>query len=271
MKKIHTLLAAFLFSAQAIFAGAGCVIDTANTDFFSPRPDSLPCVERTMPYSQVLQIKVPSTIDLQDFGSPISFVLTVDSVVINGVNGLPTGLNYESNPANGVFYGGTHGCALVHGTTSDPAGHYPITFDGTFTAHGQPFPPYFDGDTTIDFATLQGLSQGMFDLFLDVINPGDECRPVTSGINDFSADLNSLIQVYPNPNSGVFSVKINSGRRVNGEIVIVDVTGRRVYSQPVDAVGLYTNTVDLSQFGKGLYTLQVRTADGFASKNISVE
>ncbi len=248
-----------------------CTIDSSNTAFFSPRPDSIPCVERTVPYSQVIQIKIPTSIDLQDFGSPISFVLTVDSVVITGVNGLPTGLTYESNPSGGVFYGGSYGCALLEGTTTDPADRYPITFNGTFTAHGQPFPPFFDGDTTIDFATLQSLGGGLFDLFLDVINQGDPCRPAPSGISDFSADLNSLIRVYPNPNNGLFNVRIDAGRRLKGDMVILDVTGRKVFTEAIDAVGLYTNSINLSQFAKGLYTLQVRTAEGNASKSISVE
>ncbi|HRG89880.1 MAG TPA: T9SS type A sorting domain-containing protein, partial [Chitinophagales bacterium] len=92
-----------------------------------------------------------------------------------------------------------------------------------------------------------------------------------SGINDFSAELNALLQVYPNPSNGVFNVRIDAGRRLNGEIVVVDVTGRKVYSQAMDVVGLYTNTIDLQQLGSGLYTVQLRTTEGFASKNISIE
>ena len=58
---------------------------------------------------------------------------------------------------------------------------------------------------------------------------------------------------------------------LNGEIVITDVTGRKVYTEQLDAVGFYSSSIYLSQFSKGLYTLQLRTANGFASKNISIE
>lgn len=271
MKKIYFLFVAALLSTHLLFAGATCTIDSSNTAFFSPRPDSLPCVERGTSYSQVLQIKVPTSVDLQDFGAPIPFVLTVDSVVFDSITGLPNGLNYVINPYSGIIYGGDNACGLLYGTTNDPAGNYPLIFHGTMTLHGFAFPPYFDGDTTIDLAMIQSQPQNPFSASVDVIEQGAPCRPVQSGINDFSSELNALLQVYPNPNNGVFNVRIDAGRRLNGEIVVIDVTGRKVYSQQLDVVGLYLSTINLQQMGKGLYTLQLRTTEGFASKNISIE
>lgn len=271
MKRIYFLVFVALISIQSAFAGVGCNIDPNNTAFFSPRPDSLPCVERGVSYNQVLQIKIPSSVDLQDFGAPISFVLTVDSVVFDSISGLPAGLDYALNPSSGIFYGDANACGVLYGTTNAPAGNYPLIFHGTMTLHGFPFPPLFDGDTTIDLAMIQSQPQNPFQASVDVIEQGAPCRPVQSGINDFSAELNALLQVYPNPSNGVFNVRIDAGRRLNGEIIVVDVTGRKVYSQAMDVVGLYTNTIDLQQLGSGLYTVQLRTAEGFASKNISIE
>lgn len=272
MKKVYTFIALSFMLLQTVFAGGViCEIDTNNTQFFSPSPDSIPCIERGNPVTQVIQISVPSTIDLADFGAPISFILTVDSVVITAINGLPTGLTYGFNPGNGIFYGGTRGCSLVSGTTNDPVGNYPLAFDGYMSLHGMPFPGIFDGDTTIDLATLATLSQGMFSLAVDVINPGDECRPAPSKVNGVSADLNAMIYVYPNPNSGQFEFKLNAARRVNGEIVITNVAGQKVFTQRIDTEGFYNTNIDISNLAKGLYTLQLRTADGFASKNISIE
>lgn len=271
MKKFYTLLTVLFFASQSIFAGAGCVIDTTNTQFFSPGADSLPCVERGVSYSQVIQIHVPETIDIGPFvGFPAGIIiLTVDSMQIDSITGFPTGLGYNLIPADGHFLGGDNGCAYAYGTTNDPAGNYPLSVHGTISVSGIPSGFGFPSDTTFDLANAQNQS-GMFSLGVDVIEQGAECRPNTS-VNDFSAELNSLVQVYPNPSNGVFSVRIDAGRRVKGELVIVDVTGRKVFTEQIDAVGLYNNTVNLSQFGKGLYTVQVRTADGFASKNISVE
>src|SRR4051812_45743465 len=131
MKKLYFLLAIALTGMQSIFASGGCTIDTTNNSFFNPRPDTLPCVVRTVAYNQVVQIKVPSTVNLQDFGSPIPFILTVDSVVIDSITGFPTGITDTLNPANGHIHGGERACALIYGTTTDPVGHYPVLFHGT--------------------------------------------------------------------------------------------------------------------------------------------
>ncbi|HLP20716.1 MAG TPA: T9SS type A sorting domain-containing protein [Chitinophagales bacterium] len=273
MKKVYTILAAMVIGISASFAGAGCTIDPSNTQFFSPAPDSIPCIERGQSYTQIIQVHVPETIDVGPmFGFPAGIIiLAVDSMQIDSVTGFPTGLNYAQNPPDGFYLGGDNGCINAYGTTNDPVGNYPLTVHGTISVSGIPPGFGFPSDTSFQLDQGQGMS-GMFSLGVDVINPGDECRPAqNTGINSFSADLNSLMQVVPNPNNGVFELRLNAGRRVEGEVVIVDVTGRKVYSQAIDAVGMYSNQINLQQFGKGLYTLQLRTANGFASKNISID
>ncbi len=250
---------------------AVCIIDSTNTQFFSPAPDSIPCIERGVAYTQVIQIHVPNTFDIGPFvGLPPGIILlAVDSLQIDSLTGFPTGLTYELNPLNGFFLGGDNGCALASGTTNDPTGNYPLSISGTITVSGIPGGFGFPPDTTFDLAQAQSFGS-MFNLSVDVINPGEECRPV-SAVKDFSAELNSLVRVYPNPNNGVFTFSINAGRRINGEINVMDVSGRKVFAQPIDVNGMYSTAIDLSRFAKGLYTLQLKTAEGFASKNISIE
>jgi len=273
MKNFKTLFVASLLSVSGI-ASAQCTIDPSNTEFLAPQPQDLPCIERTVPYNQTLQISVPNSIDLSTIvpGLPFPINLTVDSVVITAINGLPTGITTQLNPASGVFYGGTNGCALATGTTTDPAGNYPLTFDGTITLSGLPSIPGFNlpSDTTVDLAVLQAQPQNPFSFFVDVIEPGAACRPNTS-INKFNTELNSAIRITPNPNNGVFEFTLNAGRNVNGQLKIVDITGREVYNESLAVAGLYNTRIDLRQFAKGLYTLQLRTAEGFASKSIVVE
>ncbi len=276
MKKI-SLFFLMLFAAFGAFAqdrGVGCTIDSANTEFFSPRPDSLPCVERGTTYSQIIQILVPASIDLQQLFSqiPFPYILSIDSVIIDSVTGFPNGLTYYMTPYDGKLYGGNRGCALLYGTTNDPVGNYPLTFHGTMTMHGAPFPGVFDGDTTVDLAQIGAVSGSPFTAGLDVINPGDQCRPAApSGINSFSSELNSLITVFPNPNNGVFNFNLNAGRRIAGQIMVVDVTGRKVLEQNIDALGLYQTVIDLKGAAKGIYTLKLQTAEGVATRNISIE
>ena len=79
------------------------------------------------------------------------------------------------------------------------------------------------------------------------------------------------MQIYPNPNSGIFNLELNAGGRLNGELVIIDVTGRKVYSQLIDIMGAYHTSVNIAGYSKGLYCIQLRCTEGYASKNISVE
>jgi hypothetical protein len=266
MKKIYSFIALSFLLVQASFSQ--CVIDNSNTAFFSPSPDSVPCVERGVPYDQVIQIKVPTSIDLADFGAPISFILTVDSFVVTDITGFPSGLTYTQNPSSGVMYGGDNGCGQVQGTTNDPVGNYPLSFVGFISLHGLPFPGIFDGDTTIDLATLQTLSS-MFSLSLDVIEQGDPCR--ASGVKDFSAELNSAISVYPNPTSGPALVSVNTARRLNGSIQLMDVNGKLINEQLIDVVGKASFPLDLGKCAPGVYSVVLRTNEGYASKIISKE
>lgn len=270
MNKFYSLFLLFSLTISSAFAGIGCSIDTTNTQFFNPAVDSIPCVERTIGYNQTILIHVPKTIDVGPFvGAPFPVILTIDSMRIDSITGLPTGLGYSLNPFNGFFKGGDNGCALVFGNTSDPTGHYPLTTYGTISVSGIPQGFGFPPDTTFPLQQVQSQS-ALFSLYVDVINPGDPCRPQT-GIKNFNAQLNSLIQVYPNPSNGIFELKLNAGGLLNGEVVVMDINGRKVFAQSVETIGLYNTSINLSNCAKGLYTLQLRTAEGFVSKNISLE
>lgn len=271
MNKLYALFTLLALNVSVAIATPICTIDTTNTLFFSPAPDSLPCIEVGVAFNQVVQIHVPKTFDVGPFvGLPAGLViLTVDSMRIDSLSGLPTGLTYGLNPADGFFLGGDNGCALVNGTTNDPTGHYPLTTNGTISVSGIPGGFGFPPDTSFDLATVQAQS-GMFQLAVDVINPGDPCHPAL-GITNFNAALNSLMQVYPNPSNGAFELKLNTGGRVTGELVIMDMTGRKVFVQALDIMGNYGTTINLGNQPKGLYTLQLRSTEGFASKNISIE
>lgn len=274
MKKIYLLaFAIFTLTSNSFAGGVGCSIDPTNTTFFSPGPDSIPCIERGVFFEQTIQIHVPNTFDISTFvGLPAGFVvLTVDSLDIDSITGFPTGVQYVLNPAGGHFLGGDNGCTYAFGTTTDAKGNYPLTVHGTISLSNIPQGFGFPPDSTFDLQSVQSMS-GFFTLGVDVINPGDTCRPQqVSGIGNFNQSLNTVIQIYPNPNNGNFELRLNAGRRALGEILVLDLTGRKVFAQPVDVSGVYSTTIQLSNLPKGMYALQLRTADGFATKTISIE
>lgn len=264
MKKFYSLL---LFVAvlgiNVSTAGIGCTVDQGNTALFNPDPNNVPCAEVNVVYDQTLQFYIPVSQDVTILGQSVT--VYIDSVVLNGVTGLPTGLSWGANPAGPLYMPDTHGCGKTFGTTTAAPGNYPISFDGLMYMHGSLFGFSLDTFLTID-QVIQNQYGKTFSI--DVVAQGASC---STGIKDFSADLNAALSVYPNPSNGAFELKLNAGGRVNGEMVIVDVTGKKVYSQQVDVMGMYNTSIDLTNMPKGLYTLQLRTANGFAAKNISIE
>lgn len=264
MKKFYTLTAALLFSVG--FINAQCTPGSSTTEF-DPQPGSVPNATLGVQYDEVLQFYIPFTKDITILG--YSLTADIDSVVLNDVTGLPAGLTWTASPGGPLYLPGTNGCGRTLGIATT-AGQFPISFDGRIYFHidtvltGLPVIGTYHVDFDTSFTIDQYLSTEYGESYsLTVVDP--------TGIKDFNADLNSMLSLYPNPSTGAFTFDLKAGERVNGEIVVTDVTGRKVFTQNIDVVGIYSTVIDLSNQAKGLYTVQLRTANGFASRNISVE
>lgn len=65
-------------------------------------------------------------------------------------------------------------------------------------------------------------------------------------------------KVYPNPNDGVFTLKLNNAEKVKTNIEITDIEGRIVFEKNLGKVeGAYTEEIDLKKFGAGTYLINV--------------
>ena len=264
MKKFYAFF--FLILAAATMQ-AQCVIDTAAQPRagISPSADNLPCVVRSAPFNQTLQVQCPayydSVVNLVITTYPIT--VTIDSMELDSVSGLPSGITWSKNPNR--LKGGENGCLTFTGTTTDPTGYYHLGWFGTAWTHTQ-----FIGSRTV---TGNLNRYNYVNYYLNVISQGDPCVPYNpySGINDLNNELNTALSISPNPSKGVFTVKLNAGSRVTGDIQIIDVTGRIVYSQDVDLIGMENKTIDISKCAKGIYTLILKTANGNAAKRISID
>ncbi len=79
---------------------------------------------------------------------------------------------------------------------------------------------------------------------------------VSTGISELNADA---IKIYPNPTATILNVTLNPNITIQ-QIKLSDVQGKAVYEQS----NLPTNKlqIDLSNFSKGLYTLEIKTQNG---------
>ncbi len=246
----------FVFSQT--FSNPPCVIAYNDTGLITPFYDSLPCIEKGLPYSSSVQISMPGI-----FNSSI----IIDSLVITSITGLPTGIAYAQNPASGVYYGDSSGCIAFAGTTANDSGAYQLIFSGYAVITTQS-----SGTHTFSLAQLAQIQDAPVPVYyLNVINPGDSCfpQPVVAGVSNLI--LASQLSIYPNPSNGMFSVELNTGKATTGDISISDVTGRIVYSQSFNTSGLFKSIVTLNHCAQGLYLLQLKTAEGVVSKSISLQ
>ncbi|GIV33020.1 MAG: hypothetical protein KatS3mg031_0555 [Chitinophagales bacterium] len=114
---MKNLFLSFTILASATLLAAQCVVDSSNTtDGFTPA--SLPCITQGSPYSEVVQLHIPTS-----FGGA-----TIDSVLLLSITGLPTGIGYAINPSPAAIPGGSNGCILFSGTTAAAVGTYPLDF-----------------------------------------------------------------------------------------------------------------------------------------------
>ncbi|MBF9237500.1 T9SS type A sorting domain-containing protein [Hymenobacter sp. BT683] len=89
-----------------------------------------------------------------------------------------------------------------------------------------------------------------------------------------NAALQGALSAYPNPShSGVFQVSLGSVLKGNAQLSVVDALGRQVRVQALNATAIGSRQVNLDLSGQkaGLYTLQIRTDAGIATKKLVIE
>jgi len=84
----------------------------------------------------------------------------------------------------------------------------------------------------------------------DIYNDG-----VSLGVSP--TDLSTSMKVYPNPNSGVFTLDIQSPIVSDLNISVSNIQGKTVYQNNVNSVIHHNETIDLTSFAKGMYFLKV--------------
>ena len=80
------------------------------------------------------------------------------------------------------------------------------------------------------------------------------------------------LNIYPNPTIGFFNISFFAEKVDNFEISIVDAFGKTVsHEEKQDFIGEYTKQVDLSDYPRGVYMIQLRTISSFVSKRIVLQ
>jgi hypothetical protein len=74
----------------------------------------------------------------------------------------------------------------------------------------------------------------------------------------FVVDYN--LQVYPNPSRGIFNLSMDADAVTDLELKVFNLSGALIYTEKISNLrGKLRQEVDLSDFGAGLYQLQLKT------------
>jgi hypothetical protein len=82
---------------------------------------------------------------------------------------------------------------------------------------------------------------------------------------------NELV-IYPNPSQGNFTLEINMPGKEKAELLISDINGKIVYSEQItESNEKITKQIDLSKYGKGMYSIRLSKGGKVVIENVVVE
>ena len=144
------------------------------------------------------------------------------------------------------------------------------------SVNGSSYQWYFNSDTIVG-ATNQVYVATQSGFYSVTVIDANGCS-ATSGLLDVTVvgiqeiPLGIDVSVYPNPNTGEFSVEIKVGQVQDIELKIVNLVGQVIFEDVLKHYsGTYNRVIDLKGTAKGVYELQIQTKTGIINKNIILE
>jgi hypothetical protein len=189
-------------------------------------PDTIAPAYRGVDYSQDITFLAPSKIDT------LSLSIDVYNITLVDIEGLPEGMEWETNAEDNEFYPEIYYCILFSGNTAVDTGSYPITIvvDIYALIFGQP----------VKVATIEDSTS----LAMRVLEE-------PSAVGDAPEQL--AARIWPNPFTRNFSIALQ-GFAGNVDLELLNILGERLYKKQLPAV-LRNSTIqiDASFLPDGIY------------------
>jgi len=156
------------------------------------------------------------------------------------------------------------------------------TQSATLDAGAGPYSYLWSTGETTQSITVDGPSLGGFGVYEIVLTTLDTVQSCTDrdtvivtidpciGINELSNYL--LLELYPNPSSGIFQLDISLTENISFNYSISDIRGRKINNS-----NIYTNQLELkeelnlSEFDKGIYFFSIHSDKGTLTKKLVIQ
>ena len=252
MKKILlTLTLALAF----VGANAQCNPDPQFTDA-GIYPDSATGLANAyvgQNYSQNITIITPLDTSVASLGGVL---VTIDSISLTSVSGLPPNFAYTCDPPSCGFPGGTIKCAELYSTinpTTSDIGLYNITFETT-TYVIAPIVGAINQDDAIDYYYIEILEN------------------TTSVFNQFSDLTFELKDIYPNPVNNNAKIQFISGNSADVVFTVFNYLGEKIEERNI-AASRGVNDIEISakDYANGMYLYSINNGIQVVSRRMIIE
>ena len=255
-KTLFFLIFAFVIVFASAQSTTGCIADPQYTSpgIYPDTAIGLSAGYVGQNYIQNITIITPLDTSVDIVGQSVP--VTIDSIVLTSVDGLPTGFEYACDPPNCQFPGGSTKCAELYSTVAPDAsliGVHNITFETSSYASNVPFVGTYVQDDVIDYYYI-------------------EIFAATSTIYQFDNMTFELKEVYPNPS--VNQAKIQFVVGTPGDVVfkIYNLLGEEIESQIITTSrGVNTIQLNTLSYAEGVYLYSVNNGNQLLTKRMVVK
>ena len=250
MKKILlSIILAFAF----VGANAQCTPDPQFT-VAGIYPDSvagLPNASLGQPYNEVITIISPLDTIVDFNGIPLP--VTVLTIELTSVTGLPPSFSYDCAVPNCIFPGGSSSCAVLlsTGPTISEIGSHQIIMNTTTSVDaGLGFP--IDQEDVIDY------------YYINVTNG-------TSVINQFNDFTFEVKDIFPNPVSNKARIQFISGNSTDVVFSVFNCLGEKIEEKNIAASrGVNDIKISANDYPNGIYFYSINNGVQIVSKRMIV-
>jgi len=235
MKKI---ILSFTFLLSIIAISAQCTPNPLYYDSSSGAwPDTITNFDPAtlgVAYNQVLDFKIAADAGEYD---PLYTGVTLDSVVLTTVTGLPPGLSHTCNNSSCSWLGGTQGCASLSGTPTT-LGTYNVVIN-------------LDGWVVVPIIGVFSAPQQFTGYVIDV---------GAAGIETIKLNTETFIlqQNIPNPANNTTKIQFISGKSNEVTFNMINLLGDIVLSKNINVnKGVNDININLLDYPEGVYLYSV--------------